>query len=285
MALFIDGRCVQAFLECQRRFLTSGKGGVDLVKGVDFYHDDDGDNNCNSEWLRNLYFTMLSQEETSDEQQTTDHESIANAEHDSISAAYKNLRIEYTPLSTDITTLSAHAARLFRRHNVTLSTAVTERVLDADAGCEEVVFTRVCCLVEMIIGGRGHGGGANGFIQGSTPASLSKGIIASLFHYSHEQVENRPERASSWFAVAGYYLAIGQYVGERAKRVGLRPPENENEERTTEARSAATSVVLCLVVSLLVCSSYYCYASSLRSSLVAQRAAIALVANSLHQQQ
>ena len=52
-----------------------------------------------------------------------------------------------------------------------------------------------------------------------------------------------------------------KYVGERAKRASR---ENENEERSDE---------------------YYCYASSLRSSLFAQRAVIVFVANSNHQQQ
>jgi len=52
-------------------------------------------------------------------------------------------------------------------------------------------------------------------------------------------------------------LQEAKYVDERARR------ENETEERSDD---------------------YYCYASSLRSSLFAQRACIALVANSLHQQ-
>jgi len=58
------------------------------------------------------------------------------------------------------------------------------------------------------------------------------------------------------FLVTTVYRA--EYVGERASR------ENENEERSDK---------------------YYCYASSLRSSSFAQRAIVALIANSLRQQQ
>jgi len=51
-------------------------------------------------------------------------------------------------------------------------------------------------------------------------------------------------------------------VSEQRKR-GV---EGGSVERTTETRSEAMSVMQRLVASLLMCSSYYCYASSLRSA-------------------
>ena len=57
--------------------MTSGKGGVDLVKGIDFYHCKEGaagavegehfdDGTGTEEWLRDLYFTMLNQVRAND---------------------------------------------------------------------------------------------------------------------------------------------------------------------------------------------------------------------------
>jgi len=220
LALVIDGRCVMAFSECQKRFLLSGRGGVDLVDSISFYHHDQDPLNSSgsnsSEWLRDLYFTMLNADDDTKTTETngdpTDNNSDNDANIDLISEAFLRLERDYPPLATDITTLSSRAARAYRHHNIGKASELSEMALHSDPGCEEIIFTRVCCLVSGITGGRGFGStGVNGYYQGATNATLSKGVISELFHYAHQLVENRPERASSWFAVGGYYLAIGQY--------------------------------------------------------------------------
>ena len=93
--------------------------------------------------------------------------------------------LECWGLAQNLDVRMIHAERLFESHDTAGAHALTSGVLRADPHMQRGLVAHICTLVEL-------------------------GRKADLFKLSHELVDERPEDATSWFAVGCYYKASGK---------------------------------------------------------------------------